>query len=114
MTDVTGSRLQAVVEAAQGRGERVVVVMAATTRTASLDAFARALDFPAWFGRNLDALADCLCERAPSDGGALHVVWADAGRLDEADPDGARGIRAVLRDVAKEHPTLHVTVLAGQ
>lgn len=32
------------------------------TKEATLDAFAEALGLPDWFGRNLDALADCLAD----------------------------------------------------
>ena len=54
-TDVDGLVADALEE-----GREVHVVHAGPTKEATLAAFAEALDFPAWFGGNLDALADCL------------------------------------------------------
>ena len=54
-TDVEG-----LVADAREEGREVHVVVAGPTKEATLAAFAEALDFPAWFGGNLDALADCL------------------------------------------------------
>ncbi|WP_425836225.1 barstar family protein [Streptomyces fractus] len=45
-----------------------------TDKTGFMDRCASALELPAWFGRNWDALADAL---------------SDPGQLPEADPDGA-------------------------
>ena len=44
------------------RGWHVGVVSGAPSRKEALDAIGRALDFPDYYGRNLDALADCLTD----------------------------------------------------
>lgn len=48
---------------------------AIASREALLDACATALEFPGWYGRNWDALADCLRDLSwlPADGYLLHV-----------------------------------------
>lgn len=50
-----------------------------------LDRFAAALRFPDWFGRNWDALADCLGDLSwlPADGYLLLLDHADAWRAAE-------------------------------
>ena len=54
----------------------------------ALDRFAKALRFPAWFGGNWDALADCLGDLSwwPAEGYVLlldHVDdWRDSARVD--------------------------------
>lgn len=67
------------------------------------DAIARiaaALGFPAWFGRNWDALADCLGDLSwwPASG---YVLLLDhAGGWRDADPDGFATLLGVLGDAA--------------
>ena len=62
------------------------------------------LDLPVWFGRNLDALHDCLTGYYPPTD--LHV---DAPALLEAALwPYAEKFRAVLRDAAAENPRLRV------
>ena len=45
-----------------------------------LDAIAKALKFPGWFGHNWDALSDCLCDLSwmPANGYVLVLEHADA------------------------------------
>lgn len=69
------------------------------------DRFARALDLPEWYGRNLDALFDCLTERSePVTVRLLH-------QEDLEDRLGRRGPALVrlLRRAAAENP--RVTLL---
>lgn len=55
--------------------QQVYEVSAAPTKEGVLDAFAQGLDFPEYFGRNLDALADCLGEFADSASKPATVLW---------------------------------------
>jgi RNAse (barnase) inhibitor barstar len=63
---------KAVVAAAKANGFAAFRVNLAKTgnKEEMLDSIAKALKFPKWFGRNFDALADCLADMAwkPADG----------------------------------------------
>lgn len=71
-----------------------------TTKAAALDAFAAAMSFPSWFGRNLDALFDCLTDLSWLPAGEQLLIWAQADRLRTADPEAYRNIHAVLAAAA--------------
>ena len=62
-------------------------------------ALADAFGFPPYYGRNLDALADCLGDLAPS-----AVIVLHAG---EADGEGKR-VLAVLRGAARDNGNLRL------
>lgn len=68
------SAAPAVLEAARESGLDVVRIDA---RDDALERIARALEFPAWFGRNWDALEDCLGDLSWR-GAAGHVLVFDA------------------------------------
>ncbi|MCI9888488.1 barstar family protein [Micrococcales bacterium 31B] len=51
------------------------VVLAGQTREQVLTEFARALKFPEYYGRNLDALADCLGDLSWLPPGRKHIEW---------------------------------------
>jgi hypothetical protein len=55
------TRADAVAEALQGSGHAVARI---DLRQPVFEAFSRALAFPDWFGRNWDALEDCLTDLA--------------------------------------------------
>ncbi|ASO22130.1 RNAse (barnase) inhibitor barstar [Actinoalloteichus hoggarensis] len=65
--------------------------------TEVIDAIARLLAFPETFGRNLDALYDCLTDLSWLDEGEHRLVWVDPASLaDRAPADFSRVRRAVL------------------
>lgn len=61
---------------------------------------AEALDFPDWYGNNLDALMDCL-----TDLDTTHVAVTDRQEL----PFDAEGFWETFRDAQMENPDLTVT-----
>lgn len=63
--------------AAQARraGRQVYLVPAADSKDQVLAAFADSLDFPAHFGHNLDALADCLGDVVDRSAAATTIIW---------------------------------------
>lgn len=62
---------------------------------------ADALDFPDWYGHNLDALMDCLTDLEDT----AVTVTGRAGL-----PFDAEGFWETFRDAANENPRLHVTL----
>jgi len=87
----------AVAEAAR-RGAVAHLVGPVRSRTEALDAFAAALEFPSWFGRNLDALLDCLTDLSWQTEGEHMLIWAGHGELAEADPITYRAVLSILEE----------------
>lgn len=110
-----GTSLTDLVRSVRDDGRQVLVVPAGATVGQSLDWFAESLRLPDWFGRNLDALADCLhdlAEEEPADDtDGVVLVWDRVAVLKAVDPDGYDGIRSVLGEVEDEHPSLGVVVV---
>jgi hypothetical protein len=79
-----------------------------TSKAEALDAIGVALNFPAWYGRNLDALHDCLVDLSWQDPDEHVLVWAGHRQLQAADPEGYRAVLAVLDDAASSGRTLSV------
>lgn len=69
------------------------------------DRFAQTLEFPAYYGRNLDALFDCLTES----GEDVTVRLLDREALEERLGRRGRALAALLRRAAEENP--HITLL---
>ena len=70
------------------------------------DALIRALNLPTWYGRNLDALYDCLTSlKEDTELRVLHPA-----RLEETVGGYARSLLSVLRDAAAENPRFRVTL----
>lgn len=63
-------------------------------------ALARELEFPAWYGGNLDALYDCLTQISAET--RLRLVGFD--QL----PSFSRGFRRVMEEAAEDNPNLRV------
>ncbi|GAA5151280.1 MULTISPECIES: barstar family protein [Amycolatopsis] len=70
-------------------------------KLSTLDAIAEALSFPDWFGRNLDALYDCLTDLSWLPSGEHVLVWSGSDALKQADPRGYLAIRSVLSDAER-------------
>ena len=79
-----------------------------TSRSELHDSLFRQLDLPDWYGRNLDALYDCLTDL--SEPASLRLVHFDT--LSERLGHYAAALRAVLRDASAENPLLRCTVEA--
>ena len=60
------------------------------------------MNFPEYFGNNLDALHDCLCER----GTPTSLILLNQKELKEHLGNYAEGIRTVLRESAEENGNL--------
>jgi RNAse (barnase) inhibitor barstar len=73
--------------------KRVVDGREIRTKAAMLDALATALDFPDYFGHNLDALNDLVNDLPP---GEHTLVWRSPDVLRKADPDTYAQILDIL------------------
>jgi RNAse (barnase) inhibitor barstar len=67
-------------------------------KPSTMDAIAQALSFPAYFGRNLDALYDCLTDLSWLPPGEHVLIWVNSDNLKQADPRTYQSIRSVLSD----------------
>ena len=71
---------------------------------------AKKLAFPSYYGKNLDALHDCLTERSS----LLHITVTYAERLKEHLGDYGETLLQVLQDAAEENELLTVSVYADR
>ena len=79
------------------------------SRSEVLRALGEALDFPAYYGVNLDALADCLDDVA----GPALVLWDGWGVLARADERSFAAVCRVLSDHAAETDAPFAVLLRG-
>ena len=101
MRTVRGGRSAAEVLAdARDRGMPAHLARPASSKAELLDAVADALDFPAWTGRNWDALADALTDLSWLPPGPHVLVWPAPERLRAADPGAYRTAVEVLDQAA--------------
>ncbi len=84
--------------AVDGGTEHLLDGTAIRTRGEFYDAVAAALSFPDWFGRNLDALHDCLRDLSWLPAGEHVLVWTAPDVFEHADPAGFRAVADVLAD----------------
>ena len=67
---------------------------------------AKKLAFPAYYGKNLDALHDCLCERSTP----LHITVTYTDRLKEHLGDYGETLLQLLQDVTEENERITLSV----
>jgi RNAse (barnase) inhibitor barstar len=89
---------------AQDRGAFAHLVGPVTSKAEALDAIGAALRFPAWYGRNLDALYDCLADLSWLPAGEHVLIWTGHRDFEAADPDGYRAVLAVFDEATPGRP----------
>ncbi|MFH8491526.1 barstar family protein [Streptomyces longisporoflavus] len=115
---MTSEPLAPVLEAvrAAGLGTGTLDLGGVRDKAAFMDRCARALDLPDWFGRNWDALADCLTDQggAPGSPGRLLVVtgWQEYAEAAPRDWSVARQVFTDAVEYARERGTGLEIVLA--
>ncbi len=96
---------------ARGRGALAHLVGPVTSKADALDAIGAALSFPSWYGRNLDALYDCLVDLSWQPAGEHVLIWAGHDQFEAADPAGYRAVVAVLDDATAARSGRPLSVL---
>jgi len=96
LVDAGGLKAADFLEQAQAHGLTAMVVECdrARNRSAVLRAVVKAVDFPEFFGGNLDALYDCLCDTVLDQKSGL-ALWFD--NLHSGDPALEKDAQAILR-----------------
>jgi RNAse (barnase) inhibitor barstar len=95
-----------VAESVRQSGAAPHVVDGATVRTKAeaMDAIAAALSFPDYFGRNLDALYDCLTDLSWLPEGEHVLIWDRPDVLRAHDSQAYAAVHAVLADAVATQP----------
>ncbi|AUI57159.1 barstar family protein [Amycolatopsis sp. BJA-103] len=70
-------------------------------KATTLDAIAEALSFPDYFGKNLDALYDCLTDLSWLPTGEHVLIWSGSSVLKDRDPKAYLAVRSVLSDAQR-------------
>lgn len=96
---------------ARDRGALAHLMGPVTSKDEALEAIGVALNFPAWYGRNLDALYDCLVDLSWQGPGEHVLVWAGHRQLEAVDSEGYRAVLAVLDDAASASAERPLSVL---
>lgn len=81
-----------------------------TTKEAMHAYLAKKLKFPAYYGKNLDALHDCLGEI----GHPLHITVTYTDRLAEELGEYGKTFLQVLQDTAEENKNIRITMYADK
>ncbi|MFN2536460.1 MAG: barstar family protein [Pseudonocardiaceae bacterium] len=85
-----------------------------TSTAEALDAIGAAMNFPAWYGRNLDALYDCLVDLSWLPLGEHVLIWTGYQEFEAADPEGYRAVVSVLDEAAAVSPGRPLSVLLAE
>ncbi|MBK1786469.1 barstar family protein [Prauserella cavernicola] len=95
--------VQAVTDQARSRGAFTHVLdgSAHADKAGTIDAIAVALSFPDYFGRNLDALYDCLTDLGWLPSGEHVLIWVASDVLKQADPRSYLAVHSVLSDAQR-------------
>jgi RNAse (barnase) inhibitor barstar len=103
LLDVATVSQDDVIEAARELGMAMFVVDCdrARSRSAVLRAIAKAVDFPEFFGGNLDALYDCLCDTVQDQKVGMFLWLHSLHSGDPALADDAAAIISVCDDAAE-------------
>lgn len=103
LIDSSATSRDEAVEQAQAAGLTAYVVDCdrARSRSAVLRAVVKAVDFPEFFGGNLDALYDCLCDTVLDHKTGLFLWFDNLHSGDPALTDDAAAILAVCEDVVE-------------
>jgi hypothetical protein len=85
---------------AEGAGWHVVALdtAAVVDKAGLMDTAAEAFDLPSWFGRNWDALDECLRALDLDDPDGLLVLWDGWAEFAESDPDAFETTVGVFQD----------------
>jgi RNAse (barnase) inhibitor barstar len=95
---------------ARARGAVVHLIGPVTSTAEALDVIGAALDFPAWYGQNLDAMYDCLVDLSWQPLGEHVLIWTGHHALEAADPGGYRAVLAALDDAAAANSERRLSV----
>jgi len=112
---VSAEKISAEQAAAWARAHGAVPHLVDGTTVASkeqaLDAIGDALGFPGWYGRNLDALFDCLTDLSWLPDGQHVLIWAHHQVLAERDWQAYQQVRSVLEKGAASGTGRRLTVV---
>lgn len=108
MIHIEAGGVEGLLARARAGTDHVHLVDGGTDRAEALARFATELDFPGWFGGNLDALMDCLRDVADRHEHPWTLVW----RPGAVEPDGGTdpGILGVLSSLEEEYAGVSVVV----
>lgn len=101
LIDVSAVSQEEALNAARAAGMTALVVDCdrARSRSAVLRAVVKAVDFPEFFGGNLDALYDCLCDTVLDHKNGLFLWFHNLHSGDPALAEDAKAIAGVCADV---------------
>jgi len=91
---------------------------AVTGKAECLDAFARAMNFPDYFGHNWDAFEDCLTDLAWCPAEEYIVVYDRTDRFADANPEDFRVAQETLKSAesywAQKKSPMRVVLVSGK